>query len=258
VELRSWDDLPGVLAGADAVINLAGEDITGGRWTEARKARLEASRVAPTERLVQALGTLADPPGALVNASAVGIYGPLEGPPVDEGQAPGQGFLAALCRRWEAAAEGAAAHGARVVRLRLGLVLARDGGALPRLARSARLGLGVRLGHGRQGLSWIHVDDLVALVLAAAGDPAWAGPVNASAPGPVSQAAFSRALDRRLRRPAPPVPGWLTGAAVRLLLGEMGEAVLLQGAYVLPRRALDLGFRFRFPDLEGALADLLP
>jgi len=132
------------------------------------------------------------------------------------------------------------------VKLRLGVVLARDGGALPRMARPARLGLGAKLGSGRQGLSWIHVDDLVALALEAARNPAYRGPVNATAPEPASNAAFTRALARRLRRPLLPVPGALTAAALGLALGEMAREMLLQGAYVVPGEALRQGFRFRF------------
>lgn len=250
---RSWDDLPGALAGAGAVINLCGAGIADRRWSAARKRILLDSRVGPTERLVRAMGAS----GVLVNASAVGLYGALGDQPADEARAPGQGFLAQLCQRWEAAADGAA-PGIRVVKLRLGVVLARDGGALARLALPVRLGLGTRLGHGRQGLSWIHVDDLVRLVIEAAANAAWAGPVNAVAPEPVSNEAFTRALARRLRRPLLPVPEWVTRLALGALLGEMGEAMLLEGAFVLPRQAERLGFRFRFARVEAALADLIP
>jgi uncharacterized protein (TIGR01777 family) len=175
---------------------------------------------------------------------------------VDERQGPGGGFLAEVCRRWEAAAPAEA--GMRVVRLRLGVVLARDGGALPRLAGPVRAFLGTALGSGRQGLSWIHIDDLVALALAAARDEAYRGPVNATAPEPASNADFTRALARRLRRPLLPVPGWASAAALRLALGGMADEMLLRGAYVLPGEARRLGFRFRFPNLDAALADLLP
>lgn len=256
-EARGWEDMARAIEGADAVINLCGEGIAGGRWTAARKQQLLASRVGPTERIVQALGAAATRPPVLVNASAVGIYGAMDGRPVDEGQAPGKGFLAQLCRRWEAAAEAATALGVRVVRLRLGVVLARDGGALPRMAFPVRLFQGTRLGHGQQGLSWIHVDDLVRLILEAAANPAYQGPVNATAPGPVSNETFTRALTRRMRRPLLPVPAWITRAALRALLGEMGQAMLLEGAFVYPRQAERLGFAFRFSRVEEALADLV-
>jgi len=251
-EARGWDDLPAALEGADAVINLCGESIAGARWSPARKQLLVDSRVGPTGRLVQAMAGR----GVLVNASAVGIYGALDGRPVDEAQAPGKGFLAQVCRKWEAAADGAA--GARVVKLRLGVVLARDGGALPKMALPVRLFQGTRLGHGQQGLSWIHLDDLVRMLVEAAANPAWQGPVNAVAPMPVTNETFTRALARRLHRPLLPVPAWITRAALRLLLGEMGQAMLLEGAFVYPRKAEALGFEFRFPGVEAALADLLP
>jgi uncharacterized protein (TIGR01777 family) len=254
-EARGWDALPGVLDGADAVINLCGAGIADRRWTAARKQALLHSRVAPTEGLVRAMGAAG--PRVLVNASAVGIYGAMDDRPVDEGQAPGDGFLPQVCGRWEAAAEAACASGVRVVRLRLGVVLARDGGALPRMALPVRLFLGTRMGRGRQGLSWIHVDDLVRLILEVAANPAFQGPVNATAPRPVSNEAFTRALAQRLHRPLLPVPAWATRAAVSLLLGEMGAALLLEGAFVHPREAERLGFAFRFQRVEDALADLL-
>lgn len=256
-EGRPWDELPEALAGAGAVVNLCGEGIADARWTPERKRALLDSRVDPALRLVDVMADLPDRPGVLVNASAVGIYGPRDERPVTEADPPGAGFLAEVGRAWEAAAAEAGTLGVRVVRLRLGVVLARDGGALPRMARPARLGLAARLGDGRQGLSWIHVDDLVEMIRTAIGDLRWQGPVNATAPGPVGNGAFTRALCRQLGRPLLPTPAWLTRAALRLLLGEMGEAMLLQGAYVMPAKALDLGFRFRFPDLAGALADLL-
>jgi uncharacterized protein (TIGR01777 family) len=256
-EGRPWEDLAEALEGAVAVVNLCGEGIAEARWTPERKRALLDSRVGPTRRLVAALAAARQRPGVLVNASAVGIYGPRDGRPVTEADPPGSGFLADLGRAWEAAAAGAEPLGVRVVQLRLGVVLARDGGALPRMARPARWGLAARLGDGRQGLSWIHVDDLVRMILAALTDPGWHGPVNATAPAPVGNGAFTRALCRQLGRPLPPTPAWLTRAALGLLLGEMGEAMLLQGAYVLPARAQALGFRFRFPEVAGALADLL-
>jgi hypothetical protein len=257
VETRGWDDLPGALEGADALINLCGEGIAGGRWTPARRQALQESRTGPTGRLVTALGLVASRPPVLVNASAVGIYGPLDSRPVAEDHPTGAGFLAELCRQWEAAADGAASHQVRVVKLRLGVVLARDGGALPRMALPVKLWAGTRLGDGQQGLSWIHVDDLVRLILAAAADPAYAGAVNATAPAPLSNAAFTRALARHLGRPLWPVPAALTRLALKALLGEMGVAMLLEGAFVHPREAERLGFAFRFPRLEEALADLV-
>ena len=251
----SWDDLPRALEGADAVVNLAGEGIADQRWTASRKEAILRSRVDATTRLVAALNALPAPPPVLVSASAVGLYGPMDGRPVDETFPPGKGFLAKVCRQWEAAADGAA--GTRVVKLRLGVVLARDGGALPKMAFPVKLFQGAKLGHGQQGLSWIHIDDLVRLILEAASNPGYAGVVNATAPGPVTNESFTRALARRLHRPMLPVPAWVTRAALGLLTGEMGRAMLLEGAFVYPRRAEALGFVFRFPRVEGALEDLL-
>jgi uncharacterized protein (TIGR01777 family) len=256
-EGRPWEALPEVLERAAGVVNLCGEGIADARWSPGRKRTLLDSRVGPTRRLVEALAAARNRPSVLVSASAVGVYGPMDVRPVTEADPPGAGFLADVGRAWEAAAALAASQGVRVVQLRLGMVLARDGGALPRMARPARYGLASKLGGGHQGMSWIHVDDLVSMILAALADPRWHGPVNATAPGPVSNEAFTRALCRHLRRPLLPAPAWLTRAGLRILLGEMGEAMLLQGAYVLPAKAQALGFRFRFPDLDGALTDLL-
>jgi hypothetical protein len=253
----SWDALPGILEGADAVINLAGEGIADRRWTPARKEAILRSRVEATSRLVAALGALPSPRPALINASAVGIYGPMDGRPVDESRPAGKGFLAKVCRQWEAAADGAEPLGVRVVKLRLGVVLARDGGALSKMALPVKLLLGAKLGHGQQGLSWIHVDDLVALILEAASNEAYRGAVNATAPGPLTNESFTRALGRRLHRPIFPVPAFLTRTALGVLTGEMGREMLLEGAFVYPRKAEALGFRFAFPGVEEALADLL-
>jgi uncharacterized protein (TIGR01777 family) len=252
---RSWEGLAGTLEGADAVINLCGAGIADRRWTAARKRELLDSRLEPTGRIVAALGGL-EPKPALVNASAVGIYGPRDGRPVDEATAPGDDFLARLCLRWEAAADAALALGVRVVKVRIGIVLARDGGALPRMALPVRYGQGTKLGHGQQGFSWIHVDDLVRLFLEAARNPAYAGAVNGTAPMPTTNETFTRALARRLKRPLLPVPARVTRTALRVLLGEMGEALLLQGAFVYPAKAVGLGFTFGFEAAGSALADL--
>jgi len=254
----AWEALPGVLEGADAVINLAGEGIADRRWSPSRKAAILASRVEATERLVAAMGALASPPPVLVNASAIGIYGPMDGRPVMETQPAGKGFLAKVCSAWEAAADRALPLGIRVVKVRLGVVLARDGGALPKMALPVRLFQGTRLGHGQQGLSWIHSDDLVALLIEAAANPAYAGPVNATSPRPVTNETFTRALARRLHRPMLPVPAFVTRTALGLLFGEMGREMLLEGAFVYPGKAGALGFAFRYERLEDALANLFP
>jgi len=213
--------------------------------------------VGATARLVGAMRACARPPTALVNASAIGYYIPRDTVTVDEAAGSGTGFLADVCRAWEAEAAEAAALGVRVALVRIGVVLAREGGALPKMALPVRCFAGCKLGSGTQGLSWIHLDDLVAMLVEAAGNPRWQGPFNGTAPEPLGNEAFTRLIARRLHRPLLPVPGLLTSAATKLLLGEMAEALLLQGAYVLPARAQALGFRFRFPTAQAALEDLL-
>ncbi len=254
---HSWDDLPALLDGVDAVINLAGEGIADKRWTPSRKAAILDSRIRATARLIAAMRACSRRPAALVNASAVGYYIPKEETPVEEGAAPGSGFLAEVCQAWEAEAAAASALGVRVALVRIGVVLAREGGALPKMALPVRWYLGCKLGSGRQGLSWIHLDDLVAMLTEAAQNPAWEGAFNGAAPQPLSNEAFTGLLAKRLHRPMLPVPGFLTTAATKLLLGEMAEALLLLGAFVLPTRAQALGFAFRFPTAQAALEDLL-
>jgi hypothetical protein len=193
----------------------------------------------------------------LVNASATGFYGGRDEGPVDEASGPGTGFLPEVCRAWEAEADRAAALGLRVVKVRIGIVLAREGGALVPMARAARWGQGAKLGHGRQGFPWIHIEDLVSVFLRAAWDPALEGPVNAVAPEALGNEAFTRALCRALRRPYLALaPGWATALAVRALKGEMARELLLQGAFVRPRKLEAAGFTFRFPAADGALEDL--
>jgi len=251
-----WEALPGVLEGADAVINLAGEGIADKRWTPSRKSAILASRIDATARLVNAMGALPSPPPVLVNASAVGFYGPMDGRPVREDQPSGKGFLAKVCRAWEAAADAALPLGIRVVKLRLGVVLAKDGGALPKMALPVKLFQGTRLGHGQQGLSWIHIDDLVRLIIEAASNPAYQGAVNATSPFPVTNETFTRALARRLHRPLLPVPAFVTRTALTLLFGDMGKEMLLEGSFVYPARAQELGFTFTHERVEDALAGL--
>ena len=257
VEAHPWEELPALVEGADAVFNLAGEGLAERRWSSARKAAIKHSRVDSTRRVVEAMRQAARRPAVLVSVSATGFYGPCGEDQIDETAAAGQGFLAEVCRAWEGEADVSPSLGVRLVKLRLGVVLARAGGALPEMVRPVRLGLGSPLGSGRQGISWIHLEDLMRLLVEAAVDPAYEGPVNATAPEPRSQGAFVRAIARQLGRPVWPLPACLTRLGARLLLGEMAEALLLQGACVLPRRALALGFRFRFGTLQEALADLL-
>lgn len=233
------------------VVNLAGAGIADRPWTRRRRRVLMDSRVAFTHALHDALRQA--PPEVLVNASAVGFYGTHEDRAFVEEDGPGTGFAAELCAAWEAAAEAFAADGTRVVRLRFGLVLG-PGGLLVRLKVPFSLGLGGRIGHGRQWMSWIHRDDVTGFIERAITDDALEGPFNATAPEPARNAAFTRALGRVLGRPTPfPVPGFLLRAA----LGEMADELLLSGARVLPRRAEGMGFPFRHPELDGALRDAL-
>lgn len=257
VDLAPWEDLERQLEQPDALVNLAGEGIADRRWSPARKEALLRSRVESTRRLVEALGRVPKRPSVLVNASATGFYGHRDGP-VDEGSEAGSGFLPEVCRAWEAEADRASALGLRVVKVRIGIVLARDGGALVPMARAARWFQGAKLGDGRQGFPWIHLEDLVAVFLRAVRDPALEGPVNAVAPQTLDNEAFTRTLCRVLGRPyMAVVPGWATALGARALAGEMAGELLLRGAPVLPRKLEAAGFPFRFPTADKALEDLL-
>lgn len=256
-EGHAWRELPALLEGADAVFNLAGEGIADRRWSPERKEAILRSRTESTRRIVEALQWVSQKPSVLVNASAVGYYGPHARTPLDEESGPGKDFLAQVCQAWEQEADGVTPKGVRLVKLRLGVVLARDGGALPKMARPVRMFLGCTLGTGRQGFSWIHIDDLVHLLLEAARNPNYEGVLNATSPRPVSQKVFMHLLARRLHRPLWPLPAALTRLSSRWLLGELAEPMLLQGAFVYPKKAQMLGFRFAFEGPEAALADLL-
>jgi len=251
----AWDGLsvPGeALAGTDAVVHLAGEPVFAGRLTPARRSRIRSSRIDSTHSIVRGIGELpqARRPRAFVCASAVGYYGDRGDECLSEAAAPGHGFLADICQDWESAAQTAEEHGVRVACLRIGIVLAREGGALPRMALPFRFGLGGRLGTGRQWFPWIHADDLVGLIQAILDDERFRGPVNASAPEAVRNAELTRTLGRVLHRPTPlPVPAF----ALRATLGELADE-LLGSRRVVPERALELGFHFAHPDLAAALA----
>jgi uncharacterized protein (TIGR01777 family) len=251
----AWDGLhvPGeAIEGAGAILHLAGEPLFGGLPTPGRLARIRASRVDSTRGIVAALAALpaGRRPGVLVCASAVGIYGSRGEEELPEEAPPGEGWTAELCREWETAALSSAAYGVRVVCLRFGIVLAREGGALALMARIFRAGLGGRLGSGRQWVPWIHLEDAVALARRALEDASLRGPMNAVAPGCVRNAELTRelaaCLGRRARLPAP-------GIALRVALGPLaGE--LLGSRRVVPRRAEQIGYRFAEPALARALA----
>jgi uncharacterized protein (TIGR01777 family) len=240
------------LAGAAAVVHLAGEPVLAGRLTPARRTRIYESRIRSTEGLAAALGQL-DPeerPQVLVCASAVGYYGSRGEELLNESKAPGEGFFPRVCVAWEAAAAQSARHGVRVAQLRIGIVLAREGGALPRMLLPFRVGLGGPLGNGRQWVPWIHIDDLVALIQKILADASLAGPVNAVAPAPVRNSELTAEIARQLRRPAfLRVPGFL----LRGLLGELAGEVL-GSRRVVPERAGAAGFRFAHEKLASALA----
>jgi hypothetical protein len=222
------------LEGFDAVVHLAGENIGSGRWTAAKKARIRDSR-AEGRFLAKTLAGLARPPKVLVSASAVGFYGNRGDEELDESSVPGEGFLAEVCRDWEAAASAASEAGIRVVLSRFGVVLAREGGALARLLPLFRFGLGGRLGSGRQFMSWIALDDAVRAVEFVLENDSLRGPINVTSPQPVTNREFTEALASVLRRPALlPAPAMLLRAA----LGEMADEMLLSSARVFPRRLL--------------------
>ena len=244
----------GALEGADAVVHLSGENIAGGRWTEARKARLRSSRVGPTRLLAETLAGLKRKPRVLVSASAIGYYGNRGDAWVTETSAPADDFLGRLSVEWEKATEPAAKAGIRVVHLRTGLVLSPAGGALGKMLLPFKAGLGGVIGPGTQYMSWVAIDDLLGVIHHALDRSEIAGGLNAVAPEPVTNAVFTKTLGRVLGRPTiAPAPAF----ALRLVFGEMADATLLASTRVRPERLLATGYRFRFPELEGALRHVL-
>jgi uncharacterized protein len=257
----SWDPAAGslnptALEGVDAVAHLSGENV-GARWTTERKARIRSSRVASTRLLSETLAGLQRPPEVLVSASAVGIYGNRGDEVLTEDSPPGdpnRDFLVSVTQEWEKAAEPARVEGIRVVHPRFGVVLSPAGGALGKMLLPFRLGLGARLGSGRQWMSWISIDDAVQALQQALVDNSLQGPVNLTAPQPITNRDFTRTLARVLSRPAllaVPEP------ALRLALGEMAEGTILSSTRAVPARLLQAGYRFCHPDLESALRHVL-
>jgi uncharacterized protein (TIGR01777 family) len=253
IETVAWDPLtqrapPDALEGREAVIHLAGENV-GQRWSARAKRAIRDSRVLGTEHLIAGLDATQRRPRTLVCASATGYYGAGGEEPLDEDSPAGTDFLAQVCVAWEGQAERASELGLRVVRVRTGVVLDREGGALGRMLTPFRLGVGGPIASGRQYMPWIHHEDLVAIVLAAIGDERFTGAVNATAPEPVTNREFARSLGRVLRRPALlPLPA----LALRAIFGEMAE-ILITGARVMPAKALVLGYHFAHPELDEAL-----
>jgi uncharacterized protein (TIGR01777 family) len=254
-----WDPGAGVLdtaalEGMDAVVHLAGENIAAGRWTAARKRRILDSRVMGTKLLAESLTHLARAPRCLVSASAIGFYGDRGQEILREDSPAGRGFLPEVCKGWERAAQAVTARGVRLVTLRIGIVLSSSGGALSRMLLPFRLGLGGRIGSGRQYMSWIDLDDLVRVIRHSIATDSLSGPVNAVAPNPVTNREFTRALGRALSRPA---FFFMPAFAARIALGEMADELLLASARVMPAALLGSEFSFRFKQIEAALAHAL-
>jgi uncharacterized protein len=241
------------LDGAAAVINLAGESIAAKRWSAAQKQKLRDSRLMATRSLTAAIRQAARPPAAFISGSAVGYYGDRGDETLSEASPPGSDFLARLATEWEAAANDVTTL-TRVALVRTGIVLDRNGGALPKMLPPFRMFVGGPLGSGTQYMPWIHKDDWVRMVSWIVSTDAARGAVNATSPSPVTNAEFSKALGRVLKRPSIlPAPGF----ALRIALGEMADALLLSGQRALPVRATDLGFSFRYSNIDEALASVL-
>jgi uncharacterized protein (TIGR01777 family) len=258
VEAFDWDLLSEpapaqALEGRDAVVHLAGENVAQ-RWSAGAKQAIRESRVTGTRNLLEGLRAAENAPGTLVSSSAIGYYGARGEEPLDEEATPGRDFLAEVCVEWERESEKASSElGMRVVLVRTGVVLDKSGGALEKMLPPFRLGVGGPVAGGRQFISWIHRDDVVGMIVTALGDERWSGAVNATAPEPLSNRDFSRALGRALHRPALlPVPG----IALQLLYGEMAE-IVTEGARVVPAKPLVLGYEFVHPQLDEALSSAL-
>ena len=255
-ETITWDPRQKLIPTAslenlEAVIHLGGENVASGAWTKARKQRIRSSRIETTTFLSETLASLNRPPRVLLCASATGYYGDRQDDWVDEDSHAGKGFLADVCRQWETATVAAAKAGIRVVHLRTGVVLAREGGALAKMKTPFQLGLGGVVGNGAQYMSWIDIDDLIEAVLFCLEHKTLVGPVNLVAPNPVTNREFTKTLGRVLGRPTIlPLPSFI----VNLLMGEMGRELLLAGARVRCKKLLEAGFSFARPELESALA----
>jgi len=241
------------MIGVDAVVHLAGEPIAARRWSDEQKRRIRDSRIVSTRNLVNALRRAEPKPRVLVSGSAIGFYGDRGDEPLIESSEPGSGFMSEVCVKWEEEAELARHLGVRVVEVRTGVVLSEEGGALKKMLPPFRLGVGGPLGSGRQWFSWIHIEDIVGIFKTAILSSSLTGPVNGTAPEPITNSDFTRQLGRVLHRPAfLPVPEF----ALRALMGEMAD-VVLGSQRVIPKMMMDVGYRFRYPKLAPALEDLL-
>jgi uncharacterized protein (TIGR01777 family) len=247
-------ELGGAGVGADAVVNLAGASIADGRWTTQRKEQLRASRIDTTRALVNALAKMNARPSVLVSASAIGIYGDRGDETLTEASKPGTNFLASLAQEWEAEALKAEALGIRVVLARFGIILAREGGALPKMLLPFKFGAGGKLGSGQQWMSWVALEDVVGILRFVIENNSARGPINIVSPQPLQNAEFTKILAKAMHRPALfPAPAF----ALRLALGEMADALLLSSQRVLPQAMEKLGYRFLHADLASALTRVL-
>jgi uncharacterized protein (TIGR01777 family) len=240
--------------GFDAVIHLAGENIASGRWSEAKKKRIRESRVIPTQNLSKLLSSLKNPPKVWVVASAIGFYGNRAAEVLTESSAAGSGFLADVCKEWEAATLPATQKGIRVVNLRFGIILSATGGALKKMLLPFKLGVGGTLGSGGQFMSWVSLDDVIGVIEKSVADTTLNGPVNVVGPTPVTNAEFTRTLGELLNRPTLlPAPVF----ALRLAMGEMADALLLASVRVTPKKLQDAGYAFQHPTVAEALKSAL-
>jgi uncharacterized protein (TIGR01777 family) len=250
---RGLIDAP-ALEGFDAVINLAGDGIANGRWTEEKKRRILDSRVNGTRLLSETMAKLSRKPKTFINASAIGFYGSRGAELVDEESGPGEGFLASVCRQWESATAPAEQAGIRVVKLRLGVILAKDGGIMGSMLRPFKLGLGGKVGSGEQIISWVAMDDVVAAINFILQHETLRGPINLVAPHPVTNEEFTKTLGRVLSRPTfMAMPAF----AARLAFGEMADEMMLSSTRVTGKVLNGAGFKFQFPELEGAVRAML-
>jgi len=244
---------PKSVSGFDAVIHLAGETVVG-RWTKSKKVAIRDSRVLGTRNLADGLAQAPERPGVLISASAVGYYGDRGDEQLREESRAGSGFLAEVCREWEAAAESAANSGIRTVQIRIGMVLSPDGGALQKMLPPFRLGLGGKIGSGRQWMSWVHVQDIVGAILQIMKTDSLQGPINMVSPNPATNAEFTKTLARVLPRPAIfPMPAF----AARVAFGQMADELLLASQRVEPAKLLASGYTFQHPELRLALQEIL-
>jgi uncharacterized protein (TIGR01777 family) len=238
----------------DAVIHLAGDNVASENWSKEKKRKIRDSRIIGTRVLVDALKLAQNPPPVLVSASAIGFYGDRQDEVLTEDSAKGEGFFPEICSEWEIEALKAEDFGARVVLPRIGIVLAKDGGALEKMLTPFKFGVGGRLGSGKQWMSWIALEDLLQIIHFALENAELRGAVNAVAPNPVTNEEFTQTFGKVLHRPTIlPVPEF----AIKLMFGEMGETILLQGARVLPKRLTENGFEFKFTNLEQAMKSVL-